>query len=178
MTTPPEGSGEWSAYIGTLCGHDGCPRQGRLAFDAAARDWICPPGHAKMFDFPPAQPLRPADVTDADRLVNLTGHVLHLYENGRKTRTLPPDGPPYRLLQTESPPGRVADVDVVSITLDRVGALPPSEPGVLLIVSQVAALGLAVMGLRRDDILFPGPGVSDRGRQVGCRGLRKLVVRG
>lgn len=57
---PPQDTGEWFAYIGTLCGHHRCPRLGRLAFDASAREWICPPAHAERFDFPPAEPLRTA----------------------------------------------------------------------------------------------------------------------
>lgn len=113
--------------------------------------------------------------TDA-LLVNLTGRPLHVFESGLRGRTLPPDGPAYRLPQTELPAERVDGVEVVGVYVDHLGTLPPPAPGVWLIVSQVAALGLAALGVRRNDILFPGPGVSDRGRTVGCRGLRQLEL--
>jgi hypothetical protein len=109
----------------------------------------------------------------SDRLVNLTGHPLHFYQGGKVIRTLPSEGM-YRLPQTDLPAIEVDGIEMVSVLVDKSGDLPAQEPGVWLIVSQVAALGLAAMGQRRSDVLFPGPGVSDRGRVVGCRGLRQI----
>jgi hypothetical protein len=113
---------------------------------------------------------------DDDELVNMTGHTLHLYHGARRVLTVPSAGM-YRLPQDEAPHEQIAGIEVVEVQIDRPGPLPAPLPGVWLVVSQVAALGLAAMGVRRPDILFPGPGVNDRGRTVGCRGLRKLVTR-
>lgn len=113
----------------------------------------------------------------SDTLINLTGHPLHLYAGGRKVRTLDPDGPPFRLGMDEVELQLVDGVEVMTVTC-RPGALPAETPGVWLVVSQVAALGLLAVFAddRRHDILYPGPGVSDRGRTVGCRGLRWATV--
>jgi hypothetical protein len=106
--------------------------------------------------------------------VNLTGHPLHLYQGGRRIRTIPEGGPVFRLAQPEVGEETIDGVEVVSVTCQAHG-LPDPVPGRWIIVSQVAAMGLIVAGAARGDVLFPGPGVSDRGRVVGCRGLRWLV---
>lgn len=114
-------------------------------------------------------------MTDAPRLVNLTGHPLHLYAGGRKVRTIDSDVPGLRIAQDEMGAHEVDGIEVMSFAY-RPGNLPAPQPGTWYIVSQVAALALIATGVRRPDILIPGPGVSDRGRVVGCRGLRWLVA--
>lgn len=116
-------------------------------------------------------------MADESRLVNLTGHPLHLYVGGRKVRTIDADAPGLRIAQDEVGSCEVDGVSVVSVAY-RASGLPAQVPGTRYVVSQVAALALIAIGVHRPDILVPGPGVSDRGRVVGCRGLRQLTYRG
>lgn len=109
-----------------------------------------------------------------DVLINLTGHKLHMYEGGKVIRTIDADRPPFRLNEIDAGLHDVDGIQVQAVQY-RPMPLPEPTPGTWLIVSQVAAAGLIAAGVRRQDILYPGPGVSDRGRVVGCRGLRWLV---
>jgi len=113
-----------------------------------------------------------------DEFVNLTGHLVRIFDGGKAIMTLPSEGL-FRIETTELDSDQIAlgvDVVPVSIATGLGRQLPPLKGGTWLIVSQVAAMGLALAGVRRPDILYPGPSVSDRGRVVGCRGLRWLVV--
>lgn len=110
-----------------------------------------------------------------DQFVNLTGHVLNIWQGGRPVLTIPlATERGYRLQQVPGPADQtIAGIQVtpVSYVPDR---LPDPQPGVWIVVSQLAALGLRMAGVDRDDILFPGPGVSDRGRVIGSRGFMRL----
>lgn len=110
-----------------------------------------------------------------ERFVNLTGHRLTVYRHGSVLFSLPPqEGIPFRVEHDDMGLHTLAGVEVQAIAI-RPGRLPARQTGVWLVVSQVAALSLVVAGVKRVDVLFPGPGVTDRGRVVGCRGLRWLV---
>jgi hypothetical protein len=112
----------------------------------------------------------------ADQFVNLTGHRLTVYAGGKVLFSLPAaEGMPFRVDRDDLGTHDVAGAQVQAIAV-RPGKLPDPEPGAWIVVSQVAALSLAVAGVHRSDVLFPGPGVTDRGRVVGCRGLCWLVV--
>lgn len=110
-------------------------------------------------------------------LVNLTGHLVTVYEEGRVIRRVPADGRGVRIEHMELGEDRIDDagVDVVAIAI-KASVLPEQREGVWLIVSQVAALSIVLAGVRRPDIVFPGPAVTNLGKVVGCRGLRQIVV--
>lgn len=110
-------------------------------------------------------------------LVNLTGHLVTVYNHGRVVRRVPAHGRGLRIEHLELGEDRIDDdgIDVVAAAI-KPALLPPPREGVWLIVTQVAALSLMLDGVRRPDIVFPGPKVSELGRVMGCRGLRQMVV--
>lgn len=111
-------------------------------------------------------------------LINLTGHRLTVYGAGKVLFSLPAEeGLAFRIKHDELGTHDVAGAQVQAIAIRPEGNLPAPAEGVWIVVSQVAVLSLAVASVNRNDILFPGPGVTDRGRVVGCRGLRRLVAR-
>jgi hypothetical protein len=115
--------------------------------------------------------------SETAELVNLTGHLVVVYEGGQVVRRVPAEERGLRIGHRELGTDRISDdpVDVVAVAI-----LPPTLPapreGVWLIVSQVTALSLALAGVHRHDVVFPGPKVSNLGRIVGCRGLRWLIT--
>ena len=104
-------------------------------------------------------------------LENLTGHVVMVSDGGRRTYSLGTDGfelvVPIRDVVTED----VAGVPVTSFVYDVPDNLPAKKPGVLLVVTEQAALPLQLAlhaaGVDRDDIVFPS-----------SNGLRRLAAPG
>ena len=112
-------------------------------------------------------------------LVNLTGHWITVYEHGTVVRSVPAAHRGLRIEHVQLGEDRIDDagVDVVAVAI-KPSVLPEQREGVWLVVTQVAALSLALAGVRRPDIVFPGPAVTKVGKVVGCRGLRQIVVAG
>jgi hypothetical protein len=106
------------------------------------------------------------------RFINLTGHNLAIYRGGKVVLRMEAEGRGYRLTPDTTDHEIVDDVDLTTETY-RPAPLPAPEADTLIVVSLAAALGLLAAGIHRDDIVCPGPGVSDRGRVVGSRGFTR-----
>ena len=102
-------------------------------------------------------------------LRNCTPHTLNIHLPDGSVRSLPPSGVSPRVATVTEPSESVDGVPVVTSRLGEVTGLPPAEPGVFLVVSQIVASAAG-----RPDLLFPGELVrDDAGRPVGCRGLAR-----
>jgi hypothetical protein len=112
---------------------------------------------------------------DTESIVNLTGHMIHIYDGGRKLMTLSAEGREFRLAMREFADFSGGGVPITTFTYD-IPELPPVEPGTWYVVSQVAAMAMVVAGVHRPDFLTTGPKVTHLGKIVGCRGLRQLVA--
>ena len=104
-------------------------------------------------------------------LENLTGHVVMVSDGGRRTYSLGTDGFELVVPMRDVVTGDVAGVPVTSFVYDVPDDLPAKKPGVLLVVTEQAALplqlALQAAGVDRDDIVFPS-----------SNGLRRLAAPG
>ena len=108
------------------------------------------------------------------RLVNLMPHDLVVIDDGRFV--LPPSGQVTRVDQhvVDETLIRVpgAALPLATVQYGAVSALPPPQPGVLLVVSRAVAAEVP-----RPDLVFPDLEIRDEDRRViGCRRLARFAV--
>jgi hypothetical protein len=118
-------------------------------------------------------------MTEAEtRLVNLMPHDLVVINDGRFV--LPPSGQVTRVDQHMVDetlirvPGAAltAVLPLATVRYGTVSALPPPQPGVLLVVSRTVAAEIA-----RPDLVFPDLEIRDADRRViGCRRLARFTA--
>lgn len=114
-------------------------------------------------------------VATEQTFINLTGHKLVVYAGGQPVMEIPGQPQVARLSSVEHGSDVAGGFAIAAVTLQP-PLLAPARAGVWIVVSQSTALALAVAGAKRADVVFPGPAVSERGRVVGCIGLRQLVA--
>lgn len=112
-----------------------------------------------------------------DRLVNLTGHNITIFDDIGNQVTLPPDGPRLGVDARKKQIGYVAKlpVQVPVIIINRQisrDALPPEKLGTVYIVSMITAMAYP----ERTDFLVPGQKVRDEhGHIIGCKNFRMII---
>lgn len=112
-----------------------------------------------------------------DRLINLTGHDITLFDDIGNVVTLPPDGPKLGVDARKKQIGYIAKlpVQVPVIVINRQinrNSLPPEKRGTVYIVSMITALAYP----ERTDFLVPGQKVRDeQGRIIGCKSFRMII---
>ena len=104
------------------------------------------------------------------KLVNLTPHIIHIFNNPDGTGepvTIAPSGQVARVCTTDSPVDLPVDFPCFRTSLDEIVDLPPEEEGVLLITSLIVRTSSD-----RADIASPGKLIRGTdGQPVGCYGL-------
>lgn len=109
-----------------------------------------------------------------ERLVNLTGHTINIYNcNGVLTKVIPPDPvyPVCRVNDKKTITKTVCGVPFWESTYPSLSNLPSPEPNTYFIVSRMVAYATEP----RDDLLVIDMQVKDdNGRTIGCRGLTRV----
>ncbi len=101
-------------------------------------------------------------------IINKTPHAIALTGSDGVTRVIDKTGQPVRI-ETEASDQVDAICKVPVYRAPRVTGisnLPPRRPGVTIVVSQIAALGIAALHPDRDDVVYPGTGPGDAARRV------------
>ncbi len=103
------------------------------------------------------------------KIVNLTPHALHLYnEAGEKVATIPPSGTVARVSVERRRVGEIDGIPVYTARYGRIEGLPRPRRGTIYVVSGMVKA--AVPG--RGDVYQPGELKRDLlGRVVGAVGL-------
>lgn len=104
--------------------------------------------------------------------INLTPHVLNIYEEDGKTllMSIQPTAPAARCKQETVCVGNLGGLPVYTMQFGEVENLPEPKENTVYIVSRLVAAARW-----RDDVLCPGAAVRDeRGRVVGCVGLSRV----
>lgn len=100
---------------------------------------------------------------------NLTPHAVTVEHVDGGSVTYEPAGKPPRLTELASPLGTVAGHRILHVGYGPTVDLPPQEPGVTLIVSQL----VCEANPDRSDLVSPTDLIRDgSGRVTGCRALR------
>lgn len=113
------------------------------------------------------------DAAYPERLVNLTGHAINIYDrDNRLVKVIPPD-PDYPVCRADSKKtvtGSICGVPFWETTYPSVNNLPMPEPNTKFIVSRIVAYATDP----RDDLLVIDMQVKDdTGKTIGCRGLTR-----
>lgn len=116
------------------------------------------------------------------QIENRTPHAVQLFGADGSSRILEPVRPPVRLeLRPGSPEAVTADGVTVHApcTVHGVSGLPEPRPGVLILVSQLAALGISFLHPDRTDVVHPNNqarhGVRrDRDGIIGISGVVRV----
>lgn len=99
--------------------------------------------------------------------INLTPHVLNIFNGDVEIMTLPASGVVARCTQKEEFVANINGITITRQTFGEVYDLPERKDGVRYIVSRMVAEASG-----RDDLLVPGPLVrGDNGQPIGCNGL-------
>tara|TARA_B100001094_G_scaffold166082_1_gene160744 strand:+ start:865 stop:1221 length:357 start_codon:yes stop_codon:yes gene_type:complete len=102
------------------------------------------------------------------KFINLTPHELNVHTPSG-VRTFPPSGTVSRVPSHDRECLDLDGIPTVESTYGWVTDLPAPQDGVVLIVS-----GMVASHRPRRDVVSPGPLVrDDKGKTVGCRGLRR-----
>jgi hypothetical protein len=108
------------------------------------------------------------------QFVNLTPHQLNIFttDDGREVSIFPPSGEVARIITKTDPAPPVGGIPTVTTSPRwELEGLPGEAEGVILIVS-----GIVARVCPRDDVMSPGELVrDDKGRPIGCRGLRRSI---
>jgi len=113
----------------------------------------------------------------SDRLINLTGHTITIYDEVGNQLTIPPEGDRLGVDSRQKEIGFVAKfpIQVPIIIINRQinqDDLPPKIPGTAYIVSMVTAMAYP----ERTEFLVPGEKVRDEhGRIIGCKNFRMII---
>ena len=116
------------------------------------------------------------------KIENRTPHAVALRQADGGMSLLPPVHPPVRLQFT---PGQLEDATVAGVPVHGpsqllgIAGLPPPREGVLLLVSQLAALGIGALHPERRDVVHPATG-AHKGVRRDERGIVAVsaIVRG
>ena len=114
-------------------------------------------------------------------LENRTPHPITIHRQDGSRLVLPAVKPPVRLDLEPGPQEDrlVAGLPVHSpVILKGVVGLPPRREGVLVLVSQLAALAVQALHPERDDVVHPATGPRQGARRDGCGtvlGVRAVV---
>jgi hypothetical protein len=104
------------------------------------------------------------------QLKNLTPHPLNLLGSDGEIRSYAVDGPAPRLRVEREVVGELAGLPVVRSTMGEPEGLPPSEEGVVYVVSALVAEHPSLAN--RSDLAYPGEAIRDAdGKIVGAKGL-------
>lgn len=104
------------------------------------------------------------------RLVNLTGHDLHLPHLGL---TLPAESTAAKTTRVQKLVGVIENIPVYDIEYTNIAGLPEPEEGVLYIVSAVTLNAVREIYPERTDVLATMKPIKDsQGNTVGCGALR------
>jgi hypothetical protein len=97
-------------------------------------------------------------------ILNRTPHAIALIGGDGVTRIIEKTGSPVRI-ETE-PSDQVDTVDTVPVhappRVVRISNLPPRQDSVTVVVSQIAAMGIAALHPERTDVVYPGTGPGDK----------------
>tara|TARA_Y100000389_G_scaffold183090_1_gene200234 strand:- start:1542 stop:1901 length:360 start_codon:yes stop_codon:yes gene_type:complete len=105
------------------------------------------------------------------KFINLTTHTLNVHTPDG-VRTLPPSGTVSRVPTADRSCLDLDGIPTIISSYGEVTDLPAPEEGVVLIVS-----GMVASRSPRRDVVSPGPLVrDDKGKPIGCRGLRRSKV--
>jgi len=105
------------------------------------------------------------------RVVNLTEHVVYVYQNGRVFLEIPPSGQVAKCKVEEVEVERLSNVPIVKSQYGEVEGLPEPRKDVLYIVS----FPVANAKKDRKDLIVPTRLVRDKeGNIIGCRAFQIL----
>lgn len=105
------------------------------------------------------------------KFVNLTPHVINIFDGNGGTTHVVPSGTVARCKETRTVVRHIGSIPVEKAVYGDVVGLPEPQEGTVLIVSMRTAAGVK----DRDDVVFPGEAIRDpNGVIVGCRGLSVL----
>jgi len=111
------------------------------------------------------------------RYINLTPHVVTIYQGDEVILAIPDNGPVARLDKNVISIYTLDGVSRITVTLGEVSGLPDPESDVTYIVSMPLLMGLLARGIYRDDVVYPFDPVRDeQGRIIGCRHLARLTT--
>lgn len=99
---------------------------------------------------------------------NLTPHLVVIHRAGLESLTLAPEDVPARVSEEFVPGGMVNGIPVGHVRYGQVSDLPPSQDGVILVVSATVRMAAS----HRNDLFSPGLLVRDeQSRVIGCSSL-------
>jgi hypothetical protein len=97
-------------------------------------------------------------------IINRTPHAIALVGTDGATRIYEKTGAPVRI--ETAPSDQVDSISSVPVhaapRVLRISNLPQRQEGVTIVVSQIAAMGIAAMHPDRTDVVYPGTGPADK----------------
>lgn len=111
------------------------------------------------------------------RYVNLTPHAVTIINgDGDIVLTVQTSGTIARLPEHITPAGDLDGVQVMDVILD-VTDIPEPQDGVIYIGSMPLLMGLAAVGIHRQDLVYPYGQIRDAaGRIIGCRSFARIAA--
>ena len=105
---------------------------------------------------------------ETSEIINRTPHVIALIGADGTTRIIEKSGSPVRI---ETASGEKIDqVQTVPVhapsAVLRISNLPPRRDNTIIVVSQIAAMGVAALHPDRTDVCYPGTGPADRPQRI------------
>ena len=108
--------------------------------------------------------------------VNLTPHVVNVYNDEEVVMSLAPSGCVVRIDESVTPSVELDGIQFVDVSLGEVNGLPEEEEDTVFVVSMSLLMGMKAAGSNRQDCVYPfGQVRDDQGRIIGCRSLASIV---